>query len=89
MYEYVSSALYRADRSLYKKAARNLIIDAQNEMIAYGDFFEKYEKSVASKVSGTVNDVYLKTQGTVGKKSYGMVVDLAVAYLKDRELIEK
>lgn len=88
MYEYVSSALYRADKTLYKKAARNLIIDAQNEMIAYGNFFEKYEKSVASKVSGTVNDVYLKTQGTAGRQSYGMVVDLTVAYLKSEKLIE-
>ena len=88
MYEYFSSALYRADKALYKKAARNLIIDAQNEMIAYGDFFEKYERSVASKVSGTVNDVYLKTQGTAGRQSYGMVVDLTVAYLKNESLIK-
>lgn len=88
VYEYVSSALYSADRDLYKRAARKLIIDAYNEMVAYGEFFKKYDNSVASKVSGTVNDVYLKVQGTEGRKSYGMVVDLTVAYLKSKELIE-
>ena len=88
MYEYVANALYVADKKLYKKAARNLIIDAEKEMIAYGDFFEKYEKSVASHVTGTVNDVYLKVQGTEGRKSYGMVVDLTVAFLKSENLIE-
>lgn len=88
MYEYMASALYSADKALYKKAARNLIIDAENEMIAYGDFFEKYEKSVVSKVTGTVNDAYLKVQGTAGRVSYGMVVDLTVAFLKSENLIE-
>ena len=87
LYEYVSSALYNADQKLYKKATRTLIIDAYNEMVAYGNFFRKYENSVASKVTGTVNDVYLKVQGTGGRKSYGMVVDLTVAYLKVNELI--
>ena len=33
-------------------------------------------------VVGTVNDSYLQSQGTPGTKSYGMVVDLAVAYHK-------
>jgi hypothetical protein len=88
MYEYVASALYSADKTLYKKAFRELIIDAEKEMIAYGDFFSKYEKSVASKVTGTVNDAYLKVQGTAGRKSYGMVVDLTVAFLKSEELIK-
>ena len=87
LYEYVSSALYNADQKLYKKSTQALIIDAYNEMVAYGNFFQKYERSVASKVSGTVNDIYLKVQGTGGRKSYGMVVDLTVAYLKVNELI--
>jgi len=53
-------------------------------MVAYSDFFEKYRDSVASEVSGVVNDTFLTIQGTEGSASYGMVVDLAVAYYKDK-----
>ena len=36
---------------------------------------------MVADVSDTVNDTYLKIQGTAeGSRSYGMVVDLAVAY---------
>ena len=53
------------------------------EMAAYSVFFTKYANSTASTVTGAVNDTFLKLQGTEGTKSYGMVVDLAVAYFKD------
>lgn len=82
VYEYVSSALYKASKDLYKKVDKNMDSFVLKEQIAYSKFFDKYEKSVASVVTGAVNDVYLKAQGTVGKKSYGMVVDLTVAYYK-------
>jgi hypothetical protein len=88
VYEYVSSALYSADKELYSEIRSKLDTRVRNEQIAYSRFFDKYEKSVASQVSGAVNDVYLKTQGTQGKVSYGMVVDLTVAYLKSQSLIE-
>ncbi len=53
------------------------------EMRAYNAFFAKYENNVAAKVSSKVNDTYLKSQGQQsGEKSYGLVVDLAVAYYK-------
>jgi hypothetical protein len=54
-------------------------------MAAYNDFYDKYRDSTVSQVSGTINDSYLQSQGTVGTKSYGMVVDLAVAYFKTTE----
>lgn len=80
MYEYVSSALYRADKQLYSTASSRLSNRARYEMIAFNNFFDKYKDSTASNVSGVVNDAFLKLQGTAGTKSYGMVVDLAVAY---------
>lgn len=83
MYEYVSNALYSADRALYAKAAGNLDYRIRAEHAAYNNFFKQYAHSVSSKVSGAVNDTYLKSQGTEGRVSYGMVVDLTVAYLKD------
>ncbi len=89
MYEYVANALYRADRNLFKQADAKLNRNVYNEQVAYSKFFKKYSKSVTSQVSGTVNNFYLQSQGTEGKKSYGMVVDLTVAYFKTKGFIEK
>ncbi len=88
MYEYVASALRRADSAEYKRISQKLNLAVYNEQVAYGEFFKKYQQSVSSKVSGTVNDVYLKVQGTAGRKSYGMVVDLTVAYYKSKNIID-
>ena len=89
MYEYISSALYKADKELYSAARKLLNQNVRAELAAYSKFFNKYRESTASKVSNKVNDVYLKAQGTVGKKSYGMVVELAVAYFKRENIIPK
>ncbi len=82
MYEYVASALARADRKLYAKVSAALCLEVNHEMTAYSLFFEKYRDSTASTVSEAVNNTYLTLQGTEGTASYGMVVDLAVAYYK-------
>ncbi|MEE0969499.1 MAG: DUF3810 domain-containing protein [Clostridia bacterium] len=82
MLEYVMSALYSADPDAYSNILEGANDNIIYEMIAYSNFFEKYRHSAASKISGTVNDTYLKLNGTEGEKSYGMVVDLAVAYYK-------
>ena len=82
MYEYVTNALYSADKALYSKATGNLDLKIHAEQAAYNEFFKQYAHSVSSKVSGAVNDTYLKSQGTEGQVSYGMLVDLTVAYLK-------
>lgn len=83
MFEYVVGALYRADPSLYYDIIASMDNRARYEMIAYSEFFDKYRDSAASTVSGAINDAYLKSQGqSAGSKSYGMVVDLAVAYYK-------
>lgn len=88
MYEYVAAALQKADQDEYKSISAKLDLAVYNEQVAYSQFFKKYQKSVTSKVSGTVNDVYLKVQGTEGRKSYGMVVDLTVAYFKSKNIID-
>lgn len=82
MLEYVFNALYSANADLYIKALNLMNGNSVYEMIAYGDFFEKYADSAASAVSGAVNDTYLKLNGTEGEISYGLVVELAVAYYK-------
>ena len=82
LYEYVASALSRADRDLFNLSYSQLPETVKGELRAYSSFYEKYEHSTASKVSETVNNTFLTSQGTPGTKSYGMVVDLAVAYYK-------
>ena len=56
-------------------------------MSAYSKFFNKYRKTVVSEVSNAVNNATIKLNGDEqGSKSYGMVVDLAVAYYKAQEI---
>lgn len=84
VYEYVLSALYKANKKLYNSAANTCSSFLYKEMLAYNKFFDKYEKNVAATVSNTVNNGFLQSQGqSAGTRSYGMVVDLAVAYYKD------
>lgn len=83
VYEYVANALWKADKELYYKAVAHLNSEVKAEMTAYNRFYDKYKESTVSQVSGTINNSYLQSQGTPGTKSYGMVVDLAVAYYKN------
>ena len=85
MYEYVMSALGGADIERYIEARYSLPKSVSGELIAYSKFYDKYRDSAASEVSETVNDTFLKLHGTEGVKSYGMVVDLAVAYYKTHD----
>lgn len=82
LYEYVANALYSADPQSYAEIYYSVPTSARLEMVAYSKFFDKYRDSVASDVSETVNNTFLTVNGTEGTKSYGMVVDLAVAYYK-------
>ena len=84
-YEYVASALYRASPDLYYKAVGRLSESVKGEMAAYNDFYDQYRDTTASQVSGAINNSYLQSQGTPGTVSYGMVVDLTVAYYKAQE----
>ena len=80
LYEYVMSALYSADAELYWQVNREAEPLVRLEQVAYSNFFDQYRESVASDVTETVNNTFLTLHGTEGTKSYGMVVDLAVAY---------
>ena len=79
MYEYLASAL-GSHAEIYQRVRGTLDIRVIEEMRAYSRFFDKYRHSTVGKVSEKVNDTYLQIQGTVGTKSYGMVVDLTVAF---------
>jgi hypothetical protein len=84
MFEYVSAALYRADDKMYSEVISSLKQEAIDEMKAYSRFFDKYRDSKAGQVSSALNNAYLIANGTAeGTKSYGLVVDLAVAYFNN------
>ena len=82
-YEYVLSALRSQDAELYREAYRALPEVIRREESAYSAFFEKYRENVAANVSQATNDTYLKSMGSEsGTRSYGMVVDLTVAFYR-------
>ncbi len=81
--EYVVNALYRVDAEQYRAVLKSLDPRVIGELKAYSAFFDAYRDSAISNVSGAVNDAYLKLNGNeAGRQSYGLVVDLAVAYKK-------
>ena len=83
VYEYVISALYSADASLYRMSYEGLPPEVRREEMAYAVFFERYRENVAADISEATNNSYLQSQGAVeGTRSYNMVVDLAVAYFR-------
>lgn len=83
MLEYVLNALAGADYEIYVETLVNLPKPVRQEMAAYSEIYRKYDKTVVGEISQNLNDSYLKSQGTEGRVSYGMVVDLAVAYYKE------
>ena len=84
MFEYVAPNIYYASADKYRAVMESLPQKARDEIYAYADFFEKYQDSVAGDISESVNNGYLQMQGTVGTKSYGLVVDLTVAYFNSK-----
>ena len=83
VYEYLTSALYSANKELYKQSYEKLTAEIKGEQAAYRTFFKKYQDNVAADISQATNNAYLQSQGAQeGTRSYNMVVDLAVAYYR-------
>ncbi|MGM9636866.1 MAG: DUF3810 domain-containing protein [Eubacteriales bacterium] len=81
MLEYVMNALYTANKDLYMDLYRQFDSRLVGEFNAYAQFYEKYRENKVADVSSAVNNSYLQSQGVeVGSRSYGLVVDLTVAY---------
>lgn len=85
MLRYVLSALSSSSSMYYAEAWYRTPVFARLDQELYEAKFSPYRDSVVGNVSGSVNDAYLKLQGTEGKKSYGLVVDLAVALYRSEE----
>jgi hypothetical protein len=81
-YEYVMNALKNENADYYAEVKSKCDANVKKEMGAYAETYYKYDDNPVSDVTDTINNTYLEIQGTEGTKSYGMVVDLAVAYYK-------
>ncbi len=83
LFEYVGGALHAADAERFRAIRDTLDVRVLDELRAYSAFFDEFRDSVAADVSDTVNDTYLKLNGNeAGSASYGLVVELAVAYYR-------
>lgn len=81
LYEYLSSALYRADKDAYFELRSGLDADALSDIAISNAVTVAHRDSPLYKLMNNVNDAYLKSNGTEGVVTYGYVVRLAVAYL--------
>ncbi len=87
VYSDITNALYSADKELYYEINALLDDRVKGDLKSYSLFFDKYRDSVASEVTGNINDSYLQANGQKeGTKSYGMIVDLTCAYLKSKAM---
>ena len=86
MLEYVGSALYRASPEAWRLVLATLPAEVVGELRAYAAFFETFRDAPVADLSDAVNDAYLKLNGsTAGTASYGLVVELAVAYYRPQK----
>ena len=84
-YEYLASALYRADPELYFAAREQLDERARADMRAASAVYNKHKDSILGRINDRLNDAYLKANGTDGVISYGYVTRLVVSYYSSKQ----
>jgi hypothetical protein len=82
MYQYLASALYSTDKEMYKEVRSRINELAIADISAANAITKAHADSLLNKIFDSLNDAYLKSNGTPGTISYGYVVRLAVAYHK-------
>ena len=83
IYSYVAGALNATDRDRFLEIYSRLTDGPRADFAASRAVAEQYENELLAEISERVNDWFLKSNGTPGVVSYGMVVRLAVAYLAE------
>lgn len=82
-YVYLGNALFSADHDRWSEIYGGLPETIRADLKNNNDYWAQFRNSPAKKVSNKVYDRLLKSYGDEnGMKSYGMVVDLLVAYYK-------
>jgi hypothetical protein len=82
---YCMNALYRdAGATAYKEIYNNLSSQVKTQLQYDYQYWDKYRGTIAD-IQDKVNDTYLKANSqTDGVKSYGRMIDLLLAYYKNR-----
>lgn len=81
----VCNSLASANSALYGELWARMPSAVKKEYAAYSAFFDRYRENKAAEVTENVNNSYIEHHGQAeGTKSYGLVVDLVVAYYKDK-----
>lgn len=83
MLEYIGSALYRTNKDLYYEVMSTLDERAMSDIRASSAITREYSDTILSDISSFFNDLFLKSNGTAGVVSYGMVVRIAVSYITE------
>lgn len=81
MIEYIGSALYRTNKEAYYEIMSELDDRARLDIKTSSDITREYSDTILSDISNFMNDLFLKSNGTPGVVSYGMVVRIAVSYI--------
>lgn len=82
---YAGNQLYRQNQDLYKQVRENYTVDMDNDIRYEYYYWAKFEETVISTLSNTMNDNYLKANSQQdGVKSYGRMVDLLLAEYKQK-----
>ena len=82
--QYVMNALARTDKELFRTLYASLSDTVKNEFKAYNDFVSSVNDHPVRDVAESVNNAYLQGVGTEGTVSYSLVVNLAVAYHREK-----
>ncbi len=80
LYEYLRSALYSADKELFKTLDSDLAPTARKDINASVKVYNEHKDSILGEINDRLNDVYLKFNGTDGTVTYSYVVRLAVSW---------
>ena len=82
---HLGNALYETDPEAYWAIRNALPETVSTDLRDNNAYWDQFRDNVVEKVSDTVYDAALKSYGDAnGMKSYSMVVELLVAYYKDR-----
>ncbi|MDF2804807.1 MAG: hypothetical protein K0S61_4712, partial [Anaerocolumna sp.] len=77
---YASNQLYKQNIDLYQQLRATYTVDMNTDLREEYYYWAKFEDTVISTVSNTMNDSYLKANSQQdGVKSYGRMVDLLLA----------
>ncbi len=80
MYEYLASALSKTNKDKLSVVYKMTDPRVLGEIRAYSNFYYDNQIKLLGDISDFFNDNYLKSQGTEGIVSYGLVVRLCVGY---------